>query len=328
MDASVEHVRALTDGLSAEEGSALIAEARAEARERVRAALVEAMTESLLDRVGRELQPDQRRADNGELAWYVYGIIGSKDLALPDGLEAVEPAQSITILSEGELAAIASQVSGSEFAEAELRAHLADMQWVQRVARAHETVLDEIAGRATVVPMRMCTVYRTEGGVREMLRRESAALSEALEHLDGKTEWGLKVFADASAAPAAAAGEAESEAAATGSGAAYMERKRRAQEDAEQAVARVEQACAGIHEALCAVAADALLAPPQRPEAHGRTGEMVLSGVYLVRHEDAGDFHERIDALSAQYGELGLELERTGPWPPYNFVPGTLGATW
>ena len=107
-----------------------------------------------------------------------------------------------------------------------------------------------------------------------------------------------------------------------------MERKRRAQEDAEQAVARVEQACAGIHEALCAVAADALLAPPQRPEAHGRTGEMVLSGVYLVRHEDAGDFHERIDALSAQYGELGLELERTGPWPPYNFVPGTLGATW
>jgi len=328
MDQSVERLRAIAGALSSDELDELIAQARAEARERVRAALVEAMTESLMEQVAAGHEP-RAIAQHEELAWYVYGVVRADDVELPDDLTGVETGLPVGLVREDGLAAVASQVAGSEFDEAQLRAHLGDMEWVQAVARAHEAVLHQIANRSTVIPMRMCTVYRTEGGVREMLRREAGALREALEHLEGKTEWGVKVLADATAT----IGDRDDATdglttAAEGSGAAYMDRKRREREDAERAAERVEQACAEIHEALCALASDALLAPPQRPEAHGLAGEMVLNGVYLVRDEDQAEFHECIDALTLQYGALGLTLERTGPWPGYNFVPGTLGAAW
>jgi hypothetical protein len=288
--------------------------------------LVDAITESLLDRLGDELTPAVPPED-AELAWYVYGVIAARELELPPEISGVEPALPIGTLREGALAAVASQVPGAEFAETELRAHLADMEWVQRVARAHEAVLDEITSRATVIPMRMCTVYRTEGGVREMLRRESETLSEALEQLEGKTEWGVKVLAGASSSPGTSTSTADDRPPGD-VGAAYMERKRRERADAEQAAQLIQEACAEIHEALCALSSDALLAPPQRPEAHGLDGEMVLNGVYLVRDEEEPAFHDRVEGLQEEYRTLGLQLQRTGPWPAYNFVPATLGATW
>ena len=63
-------------------------------------------------------------------------------------------------------------------------------------SRAHERALEQIHSQATVIPIRMCTVYRTEGGVRERLRRDARSLEHALSHLRGKDEFGVKVFAD------------------------------------------------------------------------------------------------------------------------------------
>ncbi len=39
-------------------------------------------------------------------------------------------------------------------------------------------------------------------------------------------------------------------------------------------------------------------------------------------------FTPRSSALQAEFEPLGLELEPTGPWPAYNFIPGTIGAAW
>ena len=40
-----------------------------------------------------------------------------------------------------------------EFTEERLREHLADMDWVEAMARAHERVLQSIRAQTTVVPM-------------------------------------------------------------------------------------------------------------------------------------------------------------------------------
>jgi hypothetical protein len=183
-------------------------------------------------------------------------------------------------------------------------------------------VLDAVRQQTTVIPMRMCTVYRTDGGVREMLRREAEALQEALDHLRGKAEWGVKVFADL--APAGEGSPPEGET----SGTAYLERKRTERDRRERFLELIEQATTRIHERLAAVASDALLIPPQRPEASGHTGEMVQNGVYLVADDEVDRFAEEVRVLQAELAPEGLELEPTGPWPAYNFVPGTIGAAW
>jgi Gas vesicle synthesis protein GvpL/GvpF len=365
-DEAFERLRTALGELTAADAVELLEAARAEARARVRSMLVDALAEAMLEQVGAQLGPgatpsvqaDRRRgaerrpeperppepvpgppavapessavpesAGHGEPAWYVYGVVGADELSTPALLSAVESSDPVSIVREGGLAAVASEVAVAEFGEAQLRAHLADMDWVERIARRHEYVLDQLRGRATLIPMRMCSVYRTEDGIREMLRRESVALDEALVHLSGKTEWGVKVFADRAKASAALSTES-SQSAPGSSGTAYMQRRRREQEDAERAAQLIDRAAGEIHESLGGAAADALVVPAQRPEASGRREEMVLNGVYLVDDDAQEEFHDRVRALQSEFAWCGVELEETGPWPAYNFVPGTIGAAW
>ena len=67
---------------------------------------------------------------------------------------------------------------------------------------------------------------------------------------------------------------------------------------------------------------------PQRPAASGHPGEMILNGVYLVEADALEAFRTEVAELSEAFAPSGIELEMTGPWPAYNFVPGTIGAAW
>jgi hypothetical protein len=345
-DDSLERLRAAIDDLAEADAADLLTEARIEARARVRATLTDALAHSMLERLHDQLDAPARGVKaaptppaaaiqqtpssprdkpSGEYGWYLYGVVGA-DTRLKGALPGVDPAQPVTVLTEGALAAVASQVPLEEFGEARLREHIADMIWVERTARAHEAVLDAVREQAAVIPMRMCTIYRTEGGIREMLSRESEPLQDAIDHLDGKAEWGVKVFTDF----ARVGGRTHTvrDGAGDGSGAAYMERIRTKREVRERALEVAQEAAAQIHDRLSAAAGDAEAIPLQRPEVSGHSGDMILNGVYLVADDAAPAFYEVAEALRAEFEIHGIELTLTGPWPAYNFVPGTIGAAW
>jgi Gas vesicle synthesis protein GvpL/GvpF len=345
----LRRLRAALELLSPEDVAKLIDEAQAEARAEVKRLLTGLMTESMLAQVEQELQPKhlipqppakqrpaEKRPDPAprpnsprpnpspatqEVGVYVYGVVPA-DAELPSGLSGVEPTNPPALLRHGDVAAVVSKVSLNEFEEERLREHLSDMDWVEATARAHELVLEMVGAVTTLIPMRMCSVYRTEGGVKEMLARESTPLLDALERLKGKTEWGVKVFADEQ--PTGAAGAAEE----AQSGTDYM-RQRKSERDARFiADERLQEACAAIHDQLSAAAVDSLTAPLQRPEVSGHEGQMLLNGVYLVASDQQQAFLGLVQQLRHEHEPSGLYLEPTGPWPAYNFVPGTIGAAW
>jgi hypothetical protein len=324
-DESFEKLRAALDEVAAQDAEELLSEARAEARARVRSMLTDALAHTMLEHAHEQLGAPQhtsepkrqatrtsepKRRTTGEQASYVYGVIGADRSAAIQGIEG------ITVVREGDLAAAAGRVPLEDFDEHTLRENLGDMAWVERTARAHERVLEEIRSRTTVIPMRMCTVYRTESGLREMLSRESDALRETLSRLRDKTEWGVKVLLDPS--------QRQDD---RSSAAAYMHRRREQLDQDQNLTARVQEATTQIHESLCAVASEGVLVPLQRPEASGRRNEMVLNGAYLVEDAARDRFGEQVGTLQDQFASLGLVLELTGPWPAYNFVGGTIGAT-
>ena len=111
-------------------------------------------------------------------------------------------------------------------------------------------------------------------------------------------------------------------------GAAYMERKRTERERRERALELAEEVAALIHERLSEVASDSQVIPLQRPEVSGHRGDMILNGVYLVADGAVETFHEEVRVLASELEPQGFELQPTGPWPAYNFVPGTIGAAW
>jgi hypothetical protein len=363
--APLESLREAIDALAAEGAPELVAEARAEATARVRSMLAEAIAESLLSHSAAELRPragttpakaparrptprprakaptenresrredpvgrDRPRPAQGEHGYYVYGVVSSRGATLPADLAGVDPRHPATLVEDHGLAAIVSRVPLDEFGEEQLHENLNDVEWLEDKARTHEEVLDAALSRTTVVPLRLCTIYRDEAQVREMLAGERELFLDAIERLGGKTEWGVKLIAEPGALQrAASSGDTESSQEEDASkGTAYMNRKRDEARERDEGDQLAEEWTRAVHERLADIAAEALLNPVQRAEVSGHVGEMLLNGVYLVDDREMEPFRERVDQLAAEFAEVGATVELTGPWPPYNFVKSSIEA--
>ena len=165
--------------------------------------------------------------EQGE-AVYVYGVVRGSESVLPIDREGVIAGERPYGIDHGELTALASTVPLPEFGEDGLRENLNDVHWLEQTARAHEAVLEAALTAATVVPLRLCTIYRNSEHVREMLGREASVFEDALSRLQGHAEWGVKLIAEPGALENAAAGLGEPAPDEDLSpGAAYMREKRR-----------------------------------------------------------------------------------------------------
>ena len=347
--AATRQLRQAVEALAAEMAPAVIADARSEAETKARAILAEEITRALLresegiigaQRDSREpprevaskapagepaFHPSLGQARQSALGLYLYGIVRA-NVRLTGDLPGVDRDHQVFLLEGNELAAIVSSVPLEEFSEEQLRENLNEVAWLEEKARAHEAVLEALIESATVVPTRLCTIFRDEKQVREMMGREGPALVEALERLEGKAEWGVKAFAQPGALERAAAERVkeESERESLSPGAAYMDRRRResrAREDAEEIADGWAQS---IHQQLEECAAEALLNPLQGRELSGHDGDMLLNGVYLVDDEAAERFRELVLELEGSYRSLRVAIELTGPWPAYNFVKSSI----
>ena len=96
------------------------------------------------------------------LAYYIYCIAESAAAAqLPvDSLPAsIEDNSKLEWISVNELSALASQVPRATYSEENLAEHLTDATWTAIRAMRHETVVEYVARRATVIPLRFGTIY-------------------------------------------------------------------------------------------------------------------------------------------------------------------------
>ena len=254
--------------------------------------------------------------------WYLYGVVAAD--------AAVDGVPNVVLVAEGPIAGVARQVSLAEFDSSALPDRLGDAAWLEEKIRAHEQVLEDVLESASVVPCRLCTVYRTEDELRRFLADRREDLSAALSRVDGRVELGVKAFVDRErfASGGAARNESIRELAEHASqaegGRAYLELRRLEQLVTEELMRFKDEVSARLHERLTAAADDGVQLNLQRPEVTGRDEEMVFNGAYLV--SDRPRFERELGELADEHRESGVELELTGPWPPYNFVPVELGA--
>ena len=261
------------------------------------------------------------------LGCYVYCVVRAGEHPPLDGLRGADPDFAVEIVTHGGLSALMSRVRLEEFGSEPLKHNLEDLAWVERTARAHDAVLARALSADALVPFRLCTIFTDETHVREMLELERGALLEALERLRGYSEWSVKVLADRrkleaaarerSPALAATAADAEGET----PGRAFFERKKLDQALQDEARMIADGAAEEIHARLREEAAASTLLPPQHPELSGRSGQMLLNGAYLVHRSKAADFMAVARELGERHRRIGLDVEYSGPWAPYNFVP-------
>jgi hypothetical protein len=239
----------------------------------------------------------------GEPALWVYGVVAGG--AAPPAAAGVD-GHPVRVHDHAGVGALVSDVPADAFTKTALSARLEDLAQLEALARAHESVLEGALGTGAVVPFRLCTIYSSPERLDAMLDREAPMLRETLGRLHGMQEWGVKAFARPHAAVASAP---------AASGTEYLMRKRERRDAAEADREALEDAVAAVHARLTERAVASALSRPQDRRLSGRDTEMILNAAYLVPAEAAEAFKRIVASESG-----AIELELTGPWPPYHFV--------
>lgn len=255
-------------------------------------------------------------------AAYLYGVVAGGRL---DGhafetrsIDARHPARLIAV---GDLAAIVSDISIDEFDEEALPERLNDLDWLDEKARAHESVLECALRRTAVVPFRFCTIYRSEEDLRAFVSERRDELCRVLDYVEGRVEVGVKGYVRRAVLERSLEGGVAREDGREDTGRAYLRRRQEDRRLAEEFTRRLSECAAAASARLERLAVAAASLPVRRPGEDAEAEAVVLNGAYLVPAEDDSLAREA-GALTAEYAPLGIRFEVTGPWPPYNFVPG------
>ncbi|MCX5203054.1 GvpL/GvpF family gas vesicle protein [Streptomyces sp. NBC_00237] len=250
---------------------------------------------------------------------YVYAVTRPFDGALPEeggrGLDGEPP----RLLHHEGLVAVVSPVPAADFDEAPLRAHLEDLDWLAGTARTHQAVVTALTTVVSPLPLRLATVCRDDDGVRRLLESGRDRFVRALDLLDGRVEWGVKVYAETSPKPAPAESAPPLRADSPGAGRSYLQQRLAQRRSRETDSRKADAFCRTVHTELSRSAEHALLHRLQDARLSGRSGQNVLNAAYLVPRGSSEAFVEQVRALTPEEGG-GVRVELTGPWAPYSFA--------
>ncbi|WP_308282372.1 GvpL/GvpF family gas vesicle protein [Streptomyces lichenis] len=247
---------------------------------------------------------------------YVYAVTRPFDGVPPEGVRGIS-GQPPKLVRHGDLVAVVDPVPAADFEEGPLKARLEDLDWLAATARAHDAVIAALATVTCPVPLRLATVCRDDSGVRRLLEEGGERFERALTRLDGRLEWGVKVYAEQPAPAAGAAPErAPAGGQARGSGRDYLRRRMEARRSREADWGRADALSRRLHAELSAQAEAAALHRPQDAKLSGVPGVNVLNAAYLVDRARGQEFADLVQG----YAEEGVQVRLTGPWVPYSFA--------
>ncbi|MFD0534211.1 GvpL/GvpF family gas vesicle protein [Actinomadura luteofluorescens] len=104
-------------------------------------------------------------------------------------------------------------------------------------------------------------------------------------------------------------------------GTAYLRRRQQERRRRADAGRRVGEQADAVHAELADHAVASRHHPPQDPRLSGRDGTQILNVAYLLDEEQVEGFLAVTRAAAEKLA--GIEVEVTGPWPPYSFIePG------
>lgn len=260
--------------------------------------------------------------------YYLYAIARPRQDqpigAMPD--VGIVPGTSVYSLRYRDLRAIVSRVPLELFDLPVLKAALEDTDWVHARVVTHQQVLLMLRTSYTLLPLKFCTLYRSEERIQELLADGYASLSQSLQRLVGATEWGVKLFYKPRVLTSWIEASAEAlqpfrEAVVGAStGASFFRQKKLALAAQQHVQQVVEQVAHTSHHTLSMHARQSVVHALQAPQTHGRRETMALNGAYLVDDQSLDRFQFAFVELAEQHEPQGFHYELTGPWPSYSFA--------
>ena len=249
---------------------------------------------------------------------YVYCV--TRDNVIPS-TEGVDGTRRFAVASSDGVCAVYTCVSPHEFSQEVIDRRAGDLEWLGAIGYRHQDVVAGLIKQTAIVPLRAFTLFSSEEALRAYLHEHAAMLKKALERLDGKQEWTLRVefeparWSEALASRVESLRVLQSEIDSAAPGKAFLlrkkleeERKRSSKEAEQQVVAEIEQ-----------LVLDRLRCETVAETRERRDGAFPQINVLIDRDEESV-LQELHATLTDRYAAEGVTLGLTGPWPPYTFA--------
>jgi len=221
--------------------------------------------------------------------------------------------------------AVVSKVKESEFSEENLKKNLANFEWIKEKAGIHEKVIEGVMEGACVIPFKFGTIFNTEDNLKTMLEEHVGKFKDNLKYLEGKEEWGVKIYCDTERLRDSLFREEkeileiDKEISSSTPGKAFLLKKKKEELLSTLVNKKINEYGQDSFEKLSKQSLQTRINKLLPKEVTDRKDDMILNSAFLVDKNKVGAFISIVDILKAQYEERGFFYDCTGPWPPYNF---------
>jgi len=233
--------------------------------------------------------------------------------------------QPLFIEVVGEVASVLAEVDLDDFIGPASQEKMEDLAWVAPRALRHEEVIMTVMDQGPVLPVRFGTVFSSLKAAAEPLRERQDVLKKFFQDTAGKQEWTLKGYVNlpqTRAQMTAARLEAEKGQLAelTPGKRYFLEQKIKGAVDKS-----TTSWLKGIGEEIGKLAKEMSVGCSecrlQSREVTGRDEEMFFHSALLVPDGFVAILEHMTEEWNKRHESQGLQIELSGPWPPYHFTP-------
>ena len=225
----------------------------------------------------------------------------------------------------GNVAAVFSEVDLEDFSGPQAQEKMGDLAWVAPRALRHEEVVLSAMEQGPVLPVRFGTIFSSLAAATEPLRQRQIVLMKFFRDTIDKKEWTLKGYVDrpqgrARMTAARLATEKEQLAGLSPGKSYFLEQKIKAAADRDVVIwlKEMERDILRVAREVSVGFSECRL---QSRDVTGRDQEMFFHGALLVPDRSATVLQGITSEWNTGHEAQGLQIELSGPWPPYHFAP-------
>ena len=246
-------------------------------------------------------------------ATYLYCVVRSgrkpRTAGVPPGLPRAERALPVRI--DDGLWLVTASVPLDEYGSERLDQSLRDLDWVGRIALAHEAIVEYFvrAPGTAVIPMKLFTMFTSDARAAAGMRSRRRELDRVFDRIEGCEEWGVRVTRGKPASARKPPADAST-------GTEFLAARRHQRERTRATALAITEAAEAAFDALANIAR----AGKRRDSESEGLAAPILDAAFLVPNRRRARFRSTVDRLAGDVSKTGGRLTLSGPWPAYNFV--------
>ena len=259
------------------------------------------------------------------LALYVFGFVPKGTLPGDLEIDGIEPGHTVIQEDLSTVNAVVSYVQMSEFVGEEAELRLQDIEWVAPRAVNHQCAIEKIMEVSPVLPAQFGVLFSSKDNLEKFVLSNHAAISEFLELISDKNEWGVKVYWDSlqtkQLLKETEFGPQVQQLAELSEGTRYFKEKQLNSEIEKKVTDRLRSILVDSSTQLSNVSHDARKRKIVIDDSSEDGQRMVANWAFLLQTARTDEFMSIIKEINANSSRNGISLRVSGPWPPYSFVP-------